>query len=142
LEDSVLLTIGQPAAPPVDLPVEEFAVRQQAVNDAQAGEISVTLAAASLALAPGSTGVIGVRIVNHCASAIRGEAQLISPHGSWQLARPWTTGFGAEAGQETTLRFEVTAPAAARRGQQWWAIVKIMYFGRLYYTEPVEVTIA
>jgi len=141
-EDSVLLTIGQPAAPPVDLPVEEFAVRQQAVNDAQAGEISVTLAAASLALAPGSTGVIGARIVNHCASEIRGEAQLISPHGSWQLARPWTTGFGAEAGQETTLRFEVTAPAVARRGQQWWAIVKIMYFGRLYYTEPVEVTIA
>jgi len=36
----------------------------------------------------------------------------------------------------------VAARDFSRRGQQWWAIVKIMYFGRLYYTEPVEVTIA
>ena len=31
--------------------------------------------------------------------------------------------------------------ATARPGEQWWAIVKVMYFGRLQYSEPVEVTI-
>ena len=41
-----------------------------------------------------------------------------------------------------TLRFEVAVPAAARPGERWWAIVKLMYFGRLRYTEPAEVTVA
>jgi len=35
----------------------------------------------------------------------------------------------------------VTAPAAARPGQHWWALVKVMYFGRVRYSEPAAVTI-
>ena len=45
-------------------------------------------------------------------------------------------------GAEDTLRFDVVAPATARPGEQWWAIVKVMYFGRVLYSEPVEVTTA
>jgi len=35
----------------------------------------------------------------------------------------------------------VRVPGTARPGEQWWAIVKVMYFGRLQYSEPVEITI-
>jgi alpha-mannosidase len=146
VEDSVLLAIGQPAAPP---PVQagggtdlvELASRQQAADDARAAEVEVSVTSPSLRLQAGQTGRIEVRLDSHCSSAIRGEAQLLSPYGSWHQARPWTSGFSVAAGASTVLQFDVTAAPTARTGEHWWAIVKVMYFGRLRYTEPVEVTI-
>jgi hypothetical protein len=93
-------------------------------------------------LRPGSVGEIEVLVRNRTGSPVRGEAQLISPHGSWRQAGPWTTGFALAAGTERNLRFALTAPASARPGEQWWAIVKVMYFGRVLYSEPVEVRVA
>jgi hypothetical protein len=46
------------------------------------------------------------------------------------------------AGKTAVLRFPVTVPAAARHGQRWWVLAKVMYFGRTRYSEPVEVIIA
>jgi alpha-mannosidase len=142
IEDSVLVTVGQPVPPGIDLPLLEVAEQQQAAEAAQAGEIELTVAAGQLTLAPGETRPVEVTIANRCAGAIRGEAQLISPYGSWHQAGPWTTGFSLAPGARTTLHFTVAAAPGARRGEQWWAIVKVMYFGRLCYTEPVQVTIA
>jgi alpha-mannosidase len=142
IEDSVLLTVGQPGPLQTDLPLAAVAEQQQAVEAAQAGELEVTLGARQLTLRPGETRPIEVLLTNRCTSAIRGEAQLLSPYGSWQQAGPWTAGFSAGPGSGTTATFEVAAPATARRGEQWWAIVKIMYFGRVRHTEPVLVTIA
>ncbi len=85
--------------------------------------------------------MIEAQLRNLAGSAIRGEAQLISPYGSWRQVRPWTTGFAVPAGGGTALRFKVTAPGTARPGEQWWALVKVMYFGRLVYTEAVDVTV-
>ena len=45
-------------------------------------------------------------------------------------------------GGRATLSFQVRVPAAARPGTQWWALVKIMYFGRVRYTEAVPVTVS
>ena len=53
----------------------------------------------------------------------------------------WTTGFAAEPGKETELNFTVTIPRDARAGQRWWALVKVMYFGRLRYSEPIWITV-
>ncbi len=142
IEDSVLLTAGQPAPPPPDTPLAEFAIRQQAVDDAQAAELDVSVADRELTLRPGETGAIEVRLASTCVSELRGEAQLVSPFGSWQQAGPWTAGFTIGPGASTVARFAVTAAATARPGEQWWALVKVMYFGRLRYTEPVQVTIA
>ena len=91
---------------------------------------------------PGQTRPIELRLASHCGSQIRGEAQLLSPYGSWHQAGPWTEGFSVPAGAATVVRFEVTAAATARPGEEWWAIIKVMYFGRLHYSEPVVVTIA
>jgi alpha-mannosidase len=79
---------------------------------------------------------------NRAASPVRGEAQLLSPFGSWTAARPWTQGFAVSPGQDITLRYHVTAPADARLGTQWWIVVKLMYFGRIRYTDCVPVLIA
>ena len=100
------------------------------------------MCSSDLTLAPGETGAIEVRLASTCVSEIRGEAQLLSPFGSWPQAGPWTAGFIVGPGASTVARFEVSAGPTARPGEQWWAIVKVMYFGRLRYTEPVLVTIA
>jgi hypothetical protein len=92
-------------------------------------------------LCPGEKSEIAVSLRNATASPLRGEAQLVSPFGSWDQVRPWTLGFSAGAGNTATVRFAVTVPAVARSGQHWWAIVKVMYFGRVRYTEPVAVSV-
>jgi alpha-mannosidase len=141
IEDSALLGIGQPPPPRLDLPWEEVNAMQEAVETALAGEADVSLLTPTLTIRPGGTDVVEVLVRNRTAAAIRGEAQLLSPFGSWRQTAPWTTGFALPAGEEHTLRFTVQIPAAARVGEQWWAIVKVMYFGRLQYSEPAEVTI-
>jgi hypothetical protein len=141
VEDSALLCIGQPPPPRLDLPWGEVDAMQEAVKTALAGEADVSLLTPTLAIRPGGTDAIEVLVRNRTWTAIRGEAQLLSPFGSWRQTAPWTTGFAVAAGEERALRFTVQIPAAARVGEQWWAIVKVMYFGRLQYSEAAEVTI-
>jgi alpha-mannosidase len=141
IEDSAMLAIGQPPAPRPDVPLAEAESMQRAARTAQDGEVDVSLVSPSLAVRPGGAGSIDIVIRNQADSAIHGEAQLLSPFGSWQQTGPWTTGFAIAAGQAETLRFTVAMPATARPGEQWWAVVKVMYFGRVVYTEPAEVTV-
>jgi hypothetical protein len=140
IEDSALIAIGQPPRPRLDLPLDEVLAMQRAARTALDGEVDVSLITPSLAITPGGSGCLEVAVRNRADSAIHGEAQLISPFGSWRRTGPWTTGFEIDAGGERTLTFNVDIPATARSGERWWAIVKVMYFGRLHYTEPAEVT--
>ena len=83
-----------------------------------------------------------MRLSSGAATELRGEAQLISSHGSWAAVRPWVTGFSVAPGGEVTLRFGVQIPSDARPGQRWWALAKVMYFGRLRYSEPIWVNVS
>jgi alpha-mannosidase len=150
LEDAVLVTVGEPAAlaavadpaaPPPDLPLDELLSLHQAQEQAVAAEADLSVAAGELTLRPGDRGEIAVRLANHAASELRGEAQLVSPVGSWAQIRPWSQAFRAAPGGGATITFSVAVPVTARPGQHWWALVKVMYFGRLRYSEPVAVTI-
>ena len=141
IEDSALLAIGQPPPPRLDLPWAEATAMQRAAQTAQDGEVDVSLVSPALAMRPGGSGSIEVTIRNRAESAIHGEAQLLSPFGSWLQTGPWSTGFGVAAGDARTLRFQLAVPATARPGEQWWAVIKVMYFGRVLYTEPAEVTV-
>jgi hypothetical protein len=114
---------------------------QDAADTALESELDLSLISPAAAIRPGGTGAAEVLIRNRTGTAIHGEAQLISPYGSWGQTSPWTTDFALAAGGETTTRFDIAIPASARSGEQWWAIVKVMYFGRVHYSEPVEVTI-
>jgi hypothetical protein len=141
LEDAALVTVGEPAAPALDLPLDELIPRYTADQQATAAELDLTLLTPDPHLRPGGRAEIAVRLRNATASQVRGEAQLVSPFGSWAATRPWTQGFTAEPAGEVTLTFTMTAPATARPGQHWWALVKVMYFGRARYSEPAAVTV-
>ena len=95
----------------------------------------------ALRLMPGADGEVAVEVTNQLASPLRGEAQLVSPYGSWELLGPWTQGVTARPGQRVPVRFRGRVPATARPGSQWWAMVKVMYFGRVRYSAAVPVTV-
>jgi hypothetical protein len=99
------------------------------------------MACRELRLVPGEAGVIEVAVASRAASEIRGEVQLISPAGGWPFLERWTSDFSAGPRGTALLSFPVTAAAGTRPGQRWWALAKVMYFGRTRYAEPVEVII-
>jgi hypothetical protein len=51
-----------------------------------------------------------------------------------------TQGFSVAPGASTVLRFTVHVPITERHAQ-WWALVKVMYYGRVRYTEAIPVVI-
>ncbi len=142
LEDAALVAIGESAAPDINLPLDELLPLIEADQQAAADEIDIAVVSADVTVAPGQQGELAIRISNRIASQIRGEVQLVSPFGSWQLLGPWTLGFAAEPGAGVTLRYPVVVPASARPGAQWWAVAKVMYFGRVRYSPATAVTVS
>ena len=135
LEDAVLVTVGEPPPPSRGMPRAERDALLVADLQAREAEVEATLAPGALEVAPGECATLTVSLVNRTASVIRGESQLLSPWGSWREARPWTQGFTAGPGETVRLGYTVALPAGARPGSQWWALAKVMYFGRVRYTE-------
>ena len=143
LEDAVLVEVGELRADRAGgLPPEELGPALERVSAADAAEAELTMLSGHLELPPGGSGEIALRLSSGAATELRGEAQLISPHGSWDAVRPWVTGFSVRPGGQVTLRFGVRIPPDARPGQRWWALAKVMYFGRLRYSEPIWVNVS
>jgi alpha-mannosidase len=141
LEDTALVTVGEPDSPDTGLPLDELLPLIEADQQATAAEADIELLTRELSLAPGQRAELAVQIGNRIDSPLRGEAQLVSPFGSWKILGPWTQGFAAEPGTSVTLRYPVEMPADARPGAGWWAVIKVMYFGRVRYTEAAAVTV-
>ncbi len=143
LEDVAVVAVGEPEPPAAaDLSLERLLPALERLGAADAAEAELTMLTGHLELPPGGSAVVAVRLTNTTASEIRGEAQLISPHGSWTAHQDWTTGFAADAGHDSELSFDVVIPGDARPGQRWWALVKVMYFGRLRYSEPIWIRVS
>jgi hypothetical protein len=141
LEDTVLITIGEAGGPDPELGPEELFTRLQADVTALADEADVTLLTETVRLAPGESGELTVRVASRLASQLRGEVQLVSPVGTWPTTAPWTQPVTVEPGGETTLRFAVSVPATAAPGWESWLLVKLMYFGRVRYSDTVPLTV-
>ena len=120
---------------------EETLELMQADYSAGAAEVDLAVLTPELRLAPGERGELRVRLTSGLASELHGEAQLISPFGTWEMLGPWTQGFSVEPQASTELRFAVDVPVTARHAH-WWALVKVMYYGRVRYTEAVPVIIS
>jgi alpha-mannosidase len=142
LEDTALVTIGEAGGPDPDLEPEELFTRLQADVMALADEADLTVLTPAVRLGPGEAGELAVRVTSRLASQLRGEAQLVSPVGTWQATAPWTQPVTVEPGGAATLRFAVTVPATAAPGWESWLLVKLMYFGRVRYSEAVPLTVA
>ena len=140
VEDTAMVAVGERNWPDPALPPEDALELMQADYAAGAAEAEVAVLTPGLRLAPGSQGELEVRVTSGLASELRGEAQLVSPFGSWEMLGPWTQGFSIAPGASTVLRFAVHVPVTARHAQ-WWALVKVMYYGRVRYTEAVPVAI-
>jgi hypothetical protein len=141
VEDTALVTIGEPGAPTADrYPMEAFFLVPADVT-ALAGEADLEVTTLSLALAPGTAGSLEVRVRNHLACELRGEVQVLSPFGAWGAVPGWVAPVRADAGATATLSFPVTVPATAQPGSQSWLLVKLMYFGRVRYSEAVPFTV-
>ena len=141
LEDTALVTIGEPGAPDASQPPEELFFRLQADVQGMAGEADLEVLTPELRLAPGERGELTVRVASHLASGLRGELQLISPIGTWRATAPWTQAVDVPPGGEATASFAVTVPATAEPGWQSWLLVKLMYFGRVRYSQAVPLTV-
>ena len=140
IEDTAMVAVGERRWPDPALPAEETLELMQADYAAGAAEADVAVLTPGLRLEPGSDGELQVRVTSGLASELRGEAQLVSPFGSWEMLGPWTQGFSVAPGASTVLRFAVHVPVTARHAQ-WWALVKVMYYGRVRYTEAIPVVI-
>jgi alpha-mannosidase len=122
--------------------VVEDVITLSAGHDGESGEVPVEarLDPPELRVRPGDAAVLRVRLASRSRDEVRGEAQLISPFGTWELAGPWTRGFTIPAGGSAALDYEVRAPAAARP-MTTWVLVKVMAFGTIHYTPPIPLTI-
>jgi len=123
------------------VPLDELLPALETLSRAEAAEAELTMLSGHLELPPGGVGEVTIRISNSTASELRGEAQLISPHGSWAALGRWVTDFSVEPGSGATLTFPVVVARDARPGQRWWALAKVMYFGRLRYSEPIWINV-
>ena len=103
--------------------------------------MGLRLMPATMTIGAGRAGELSVQVTNRTAAPVRGECQLISPMGTWQLLGPWTRGFAAEPGELVTLCYSVRLPASARPGSHWWALAKVMYFGRIAYSETARIEV-
>jgi hypothetical protein len=141
LEDAALVTVGEPPAPPLDRPLDELLPLLEADEQAAAAEMGLRLLPATMTIGAGRAGELSVQVTNRTAAPVRGECQLISPLGTWQLLGPWTRGFAVEPGELVTLCYSVRLPASARPGSHWWALAKVMYFGRIVYSETAQIEV-
>jgi len=141
IEDAAVVQAGGPGDPDLYLPLQDVLPLIEANATAMAAELGLTVLTPALRLAPGDAAGLTVGLSSGLASQMRGEAQLVSAFGSWEALGPWTQGFRIDPGGRTTLSFRARVPAAARPGTQWWALVKVMYFGRVRYSEAIPVTV-
>ena len=140
VEDTAMVAVGERRWPDPDLPPEETLELLQAEYIAAAAEVDLAVLTPELRLAPGGEGELLVRVTSGLASELHGEAQLVSPFGTWEMLGPWTQGFSIAPGTSTVLRFAASVPVTVRNAQ-WWALVKVMYYGRVRYTETIPVVI-
>jgi alpha-mannosidase len=141
IEDTAMVAVGERRWPDPTLPPEEALELMLADTSAAAAEVELAVLTPELRMAPGGQDEMVVSVASNVASEVHGEAQLASPFGTWAMLSPLAQGFSAAPGEPAVLRFGVTAPATARPGTRWWAVVKVMYFGRVRYSPAIPVHI-
>jgi alpha-mannosidase len=100
-----------------------------------AQEIEPGLEVEEVTVTAGEAGRLCLRLVNRTAGEVRGEAQLLSPVETWPLVCPWDQGFVLGPGEARTLEAAVAAPERGWLGS--WALWKVTYFGRIWYSPAV-----
>jgi hypothetical protein len=98
-------------------------------------ELELALETLDVAVAPGERATIGIVMTNRTAAQIRGELQLLSPVETWPYVSPWAQGFALGPGQRSRAEAWVHGPESGWLSS--WALFKVTYFGRLWYSPAV-----
>jgi alpha-mannosidase len=141
IEDTAMIAVGERRWPDPALPPEEALEVMQADFIAAAAEVDLAVLTPELRLTPGSRDEVLLSMTTQLPAEAHGEAQLVSPFGTWALFSAPVQGFSVTAREPAMLRFEVTVPATARPGTRSWALVKVMYFGRVRYSQAIPISI-
>jgi alpha-mannosidase len=103
-------------------------------------ELTLELSTEEFTLRPGEQAVVELRARNHCRSDIRAEVQLISPWETWADCGPWSQPLVVPALGEASVSFVAQAPLG-RQPYASWLLMKVMYFGRLWYSPTVRLEV-
>ncbi|BEL04763.1 NEW3 domain-containing protein [Actinoplanes sichuanensis] len=104
------------------------------------------LSPSALTIAPGSTATLSLHLHNPTGTPLRGEAQLLSPFGTWGdttddlSVQPWIQGYDLPADAGTTLTFTVRARPSARPNARWWALARLTALGHVTYTAAIPLS--
>jgi hypothetical protein len=141
IEDTAMVAVGERRWPDPTLPPEEALEVMQADFIAAAAEIELAVLTPELRLTPGGQDEVRISVSTQLASEVHGEVQLVSPFGTWDLVSPPAQGFSVTAREPAVLRFGVIVPATARARTRSWALAKVMYFGRVRYSQAIPINI-
>ncbi|MEV4612569.1 glycoside hydrolase family 38 C-terminal domain-containing protein [Kitasatospora sp. NPDC049258] len=144
IEDVATIAVGElPALLPVPGETPEDWTAAQGTKAATGREtgLTVAVAAESVRLRPGGRANLELVLGNRTRGEIRGELQVVAPWGVWDTVGAPVRGFAVAAGAELTVAFDLAAPPDAEPGA-YWALAKVMWFGRCQYAPTVELVIA
>jgi len=105
----------------------------------RASELEAVLEAEECQVGAGKSGQIRLHLANRTAGELHGEVQLLSPVETWPYVGPSAQGFVLGPGQSCALAATVLGP-----GSGWlcsWALFKVMYFGRIWYSPAVRLVL-
>ncbi|GAA1997384.1 NEW3 domain-containing protein [Catenulispora subtropica] len=138
---SVLVDADEFTPPPPGAEIELHVQTQGTKSEtARPTGLEITSITPGVTLAPGERTTLRVGLANRTRGRIDGEAMPVSPWGTWDFIGPYAIGFSLDAGAEDEIEFEVAVPADTAPGH-WWAMVKLMWFGRSQYTAAVPVVV-
>ncbi|MFE4359810.1 NEW3 domain-containing protein [Kitasatospora sp. NPDC056800] len=143
IEDVVTIAVGDlPDLLPVpgDTP-EDWTIAQgtKATSGRDTG-LDVEVSTETLHVVPGSRTALSLTLTNRTRGEIRGELQLVSPWGTWDVIADPVRGFTVPAGTSSVVEFAVSVAESTDPGS-YWALAKVMWFGRCQYAPTVALVV-
>ncbi len=139
-EDVVTVVIGDLPHGEAVRPDGQAVMRGTTAETGRDTGLSVAPTTPEIVLRPGSEAAITMVLANRTRGEIRGEAQLVSPWGTWELLPDAVTGFVVGAGESAELSFPIKVPLDAAPGHAW-ALPKVMWFGRAQYAPAIRLEV-
>ncbi|MFC4010622.1 NEW3 domain-containing protein [Nonomuraea purpurea] len=143
IEDVTTVALGDTPELPIPGPPPELGIATRGTTSPEGRPtgLSVSALTDTLTLRPGTSTALVLRLTNTTADEIRGETQLASPWGTWHLLPESIQGFTVAANESVEVSFPVEVPEDASDGH-WWALAKVMWFGRCQYAPAVRLEVS
>ncbi|GIG70774.1 glycoside hydrolase family 38 C-terminal domain-containing protein [Phytomonospora endophytica] len=142
IEDTLTVVCGPSDVLPVGDPDKDWgdSAKGTEAGTGRATGLIAGLATEALVLEAGASAAVVARLENGTETDISAELQLASPWGTWELFPEAIKGATIEAGSTVDVEFPVRVPRSTPPGH-YWAMVKVMWFGRVSYLPTLRVEV-